>query len=431
MKFSNIKESTMLKQILPSLLLISTMTFGQHSLDDFINRAEANSPVLQEYQQQRAINQIQQKISAAENSAFHLSLTGDYLFTPYFNNQGNLVTTNPSPQAIGYDINLFDGGLYSAQLNLERNIFNGKLMNALNGQIRIQDKNSIYNIDLEKHNLRKQVTDQYLNTYQSLLMIKLDDEIVKNLNEQLKLTGELIEKGFAKTQDYLLLQIEVKNQTINLRDDRQEYRSNMYQIYALCGIRDTLIVDIDSVTLTMNNQLAESNFLQQYTLDSLMTVNQQQLSEAKYQPQVNLFLNTGLNAVELSNIQRKLGLGAGMSLSLPLYDGHQKSLTRQQNLINRKTISKYRQFSEQNIITQRNDLISRIQALQQNISALTEQIIDYKKLLQLSEKQLRQGNISMIDHLTLLRNFIDIRKSKIETEINYQLEINNYNYWNW
>jgi outer membrane protein TolC len=431
MKFSNIKESTMLKQILPSLLLISTMTFGQHSLDDFINRAEANSPVLQEYQQQRAINQIQQKISAAENSAFHLSLTGDYLFTPYFNNQGNLVTTNPSPQAIGYDINLFDGGLYSAQLNLERNIFNGKLMNALDGQIRIQDKNSIYNIDLEKHNLRKQVTDQYLNTYQSLLMIKLDDEIVKNLNEQLKLTGELIEKGFAKTQDYLLLQIEVKNQTINLRDDRQEYRSNMYQLYALCGIRDTLIVDIDSVTLTMNNQLAESNFLQQYTLDSLMTVNQQQLSEAKYQPQVNLFLNTGLNAVELSNIQRKLGLGAGMSLSLPLYDGHQKSLTRQQNLINRKTISKYRQFSEQNIITQRNDLISRIQALQQNISALTEQIIDYKKLLQLSEKQLRQGNISMIDHLTLLRNFIDIRKSKIETEINYQLEINNYNYWNW
>jgi outer membrane protein TolC len=80
---------------------------------------------------------------------------------------------------------------------------------------------------------------------------------------------------------------------------------------------------------------------------------------------------------------------------------------------------------------QRQDLRTRIESLQQNIRALTEQISDYDKLLKLSEKQLQQGNVSMIDHLILLRNFMEIRKSKIETEINCQLEINNYNYWNW
>jgi outer membrane protein TolC len=412
-------------------LLISKLAIGQHSLDIFLNSAFANSPVLKEYHQQQTLNRIQQKMNHAENTAFQVSLSGNYLFAPYFNNHGKLVTINPAPQAIGYDINLFDGGLYSAQLNLERNIFNGRLMNVLNRQVQIQDENARYNIDLEKHNLQKQVTDQYLNTYQSFLMIRLAREVVSNLSDQLKLTRELVEKGFVKTQDYLLLKIELKNQSIGLSDARQNYRSNLYQLNAVCGISDTAVVAIDSVALKIDNPMPESNFMQKYTLDSLVTVNQQQQFEVKYLPQVNVFFNTGLNAVELNNIERKFGMSAGLSLSVPLYDGRQKSLTRQQSLVNQNTISEYRRFSEQNIAMQRNDLVSRIHALQQNIEALTEQIADYEKLLQLSDRQLQQGNVSMIDHLTLMRNFVEIRKNKIETEINFQLEINNYNYWNW
>lgn len=421
----------MFRRISFFVLLISNLAIAQHSLDDFINSAFANSPVLKEYHQQQTLNQIQQKMNHAENTAFQVSLSGNYLFAPYFNNHGKLVTINPAPQAIGYDINLFDGGLYSAQLNLERNIFNGRLMNILNRQVQIQDENARYNIDLEKHNLQKQVTDQYLNTYQSFLMIRLAREAVSNLSDQLKLTRELVEKGFVKTQDYLLLKIELKNQSIGLSDARQNYRSNLYQLYAVCGISDTAVVVIDSVALKMVKLMPESNFVQKYTLDSLVTVNQQQQFEVKYLPRVSIFFNTGLNAVEVNNIGRKFGMSAGFSLSVPLYDGRQKSLTRQQSLVNQHTISEYRRFSEQNIAMQRNDLISRIHVRQQNIEDLTEQIADYEKLLQLSDRQLQQGNVSMIDHLTLIRNFVEIRKNKIETEINYQLEINNYNYWNW
>ena len=138
-----------------------------------------------------------------------------------------------------------------------------------------------------------------------------------------------------------------------------------------------------------------------------------------------------LNAVELHNIQRRFGMSAGLSLSLPLYDGRQRSLTRQQSQVNQNTISEYRQYFEKNIAIQRKDMRTRILSLQQNIESLKGQISDYEKLLKLSEKQLQQGNVSMIDHLILLRNFMEIRKSKIETEINCQHEINNYNYWNW
>jgi outer membrane protein TolC len=196
-------------------------------------------------------------------------------------------------------------------------------------------------------------------------------------------------------------------------------------------MQDTVVADIDSIALAINRLIPTSNFMQKYTLDSLALVNQQNLFETKYLPQLNVFLNTGLNAVELKNLQRKFGMSAGLSLSLPLFDGRQKHLTRQQNVIHQQTISAYRLFSEQNITRQREILVSRINSLLQNIRALTEQISDFQNLLQMSEKQLQQGNISMIDHLTLLRNYMEIRKNKINMEINCQLEINNYNYWNW
>ena len=421
----------MVKCISFFLLFISTLVSAQNTLDDFINRAVENSPVLKDYRYQSKYNQIQGQINAAENSAFHLSLTSDYLFVPYFNNNGKLVTTDPLPTAIGYDINLFDGGLYSAQFNVGRNIFNGRLIDVLDQQIRIQDQNAGYYFDLEKHNLQKVVTDQYLATYQTLLIIRLSAEIVTNLANQLKLTGELINKGFARTQDYLLLKIELKNQSINLRDARQNYRSNLYQLYALCGIQDTTVADITPASLKKVDPAPTSNFMKKFVQDSLVTVNEQQLFELKYVPQLSLFFNAGLNAITLIDIQRKFGMSAGLSLSVPLYDGQQKSLTRQKSALMQNTISEYRQFSQLNITMQRKNLITQIDVLQKNITDFTEQVSDFEKLLKLSERQLQQGNTSIMDHLILLRNFMEIQKNKIETEINYQLQINNYNYWNW
>jgi outer membrane protein TolC len=413
------------------LLLAVTSTYAQYSLEYYSAKAVENSPALKESQSLQAVNQLQQKLNRAENSAFHASLSGNYLFTPYFNNSGHLVTTDPSPQAVGYDINMFDGGLYSAQLNLERNILNGGLMRALDHQIQLQDKNLLYSLELEKHTLQKQVADQYLNTLQFLLTTRLSKEVAENLQKQLDLTSDLVSKGYAKVQDYLLLKIELKNQEIALNDALQQYRSSLLQLNALCGIQDTTVIEIDSVALDMDALLPQSRFVEKYLLDSLTTANQQKLFETKYLPQVNLFFNTGLNAVELQNIQRKFGMSAGLALSLPLFDGRQKHLTRQQNLILLNTIGEYRQFSQQNLAMQRSDMAARAEALRKTIAALAEQVNDYQELIRLSENQLRQGNLSMLDHLILLRNFADIRRDKIDAEIKYQLEINNYNYWNW
>jgi hypothetical protein len=245
------------------------------------------------------------------------------------------------------------------------------------------------------------------------------------------LIGGLLEKGFSSAQDYLLLKIEFKNQSIALADAAQQHKSSLFQLYALCGLQDTSVVAIDSVSLQTGTPKIHSDFTKKYLLDSLSTLNDQMMFETQYGPQVKLFFNTGLEAVELHQIQRKFGMSAGLDLSLPLFDGRQKQLTRQQHLLLQQTIRESRLYSEKMIEIQRRNLRSRIQSMQKSISVLTEQIEDYRKLLEISSKQLQQGHVSMLDYLMLLRNAVDLKKNKIDLEINCQLEMNNYNYWSW
>ena len=409
----------------------SQLVFCQYNLDYFTNKALDNSPQIKNYSNLFLINNLQKKLDEAQNSAFQVYVTGDYLFAPYFNNNGHLISTNPAPQAIGYDVGITNGGLYSALINVDKNIFNGPLIDALDYQKTVQGKSYENQLSTEKHNLRKTVTDQYLNTLQNLELYNLSKDIENNLENQLKLTADLVQSGNAKVQDYLLLKVETRSQKINLNQTWQSYRNGLFQLYSICGIRDTQTVVIDSVNLSLINPPDSSKFLFQYYLDSLSTAAQQNVFETKYLPQIKLFFNTGLNAVEIDNIQRRFGLSAGISLSVPILDGGQKDITRQQSQIAEKITGDFKNYAAKNIFTQRRDSENRISSLRKNLEDYKSQVEDYKKLLNISLEQLEKGNMSMVEYLTELRNYVDLQKNYISTEINYQLEISNYNYWNW
>jgi outer membrane protein TolC len=421
----------MIRKTLLLISFICNISFAQYNLNYFINKAVDNSPVINNYNNLGLINNLQKQLDEAQNSSFQLSLTSNYLFAPFFNDNGHYVSTNPDPNAIGYDAAITNGGLYSAQINLEKNIFNGGMLNALNEQNLILGKDYKNKTEEEKHTLKKQVTDQYFNSLRYLLLYHLSKQVENNMNEQLTITGNLVKNGYAKAQDYLLLKVEMKTDIINTDQAWQNYKSSLAQLYSLCGIVDTQTVTIDSIGLEYQSFAGRSKFLNQYRLDSLTAESQQKVFETKYDPQIQLFVNAGLNAVELNDLQRKFGMSAGVNFSLPILDGGQKGITEQQTLIAEKSLADYKNYSQKNITIQRQDAGERISSLKKNLADYKAQIDDYNNLLNLSEKQLQQGSMTMIDYLSLLRNYIDMKKNYISTVIDYQLEINNYNYWNW
>ncbi len=420
-----------LKKTIVILFYISNFALAQYNLNYFLNKAVSNSPLLKEFSNLSSINTLQNKLDKAQNSAFQVSLSSNLLFSPFFNNNGVFFTPNPGPNAIGYDVATTNGGLYSAQINVGKNIFNSGILDILNRQRLIQGKSYENKSFMERHNIEKQVTDQYLNTLQYLLLYNLSKNIENNLNKQLIITENLVEKGFSKASDYLQLKIEVKTQLMDIQQEWQNYKSGISQLNSLCGIKDTESVRIDTVWLNMQQTNMVSNFLNQFHYDSLNAIIQQSVFETKYQPQISVFFNAGLNAVELNNIQRKFGVSAGINFSLPILDGGQKNITRQQTAISETSIYDYKNYMEKSIFAKRKDSENKIILLKKNLVSQKEQILDYNNLLIISKDQLEKGDLSMIEYLTLLRNFISLQKNEITTEINYQLEISNYNYWNW
>ena len=421
----------MIKRTIILVIIVSGITLSQNTLDYYLNKGIENAPSLSEYKNLQQINSLQNELNSAENSAFNVFLTADYLFAPYFNNNGKLISTNPDPKAYGYDVGITNGGLYSALLNVEKNIFNGGELNAYQNQNKIQSEQYSYNYNLEKHNLEKQITDQYLTTYKSFMLLNLSKDIVSNLSEQLKITAEMVENGYEKAQNYLLLKISLQNEQLSFNESYQNYKNDLAQLNSICGIKDTNAVELSEVELELSPSKSVSDFYKKYELDSLAVINQQTVFETKYLPQLKLFVNTGLNAVEIDGIQRKVGMSAGLSFSLPIFDGGQKSLTRQQNQISQKTISDYKKYFAVNLEMMVENILFRINSLRKNLDDQRYQITEYEKLMDISKKELQNGDISMIEYLTLLKNFIDLRKNKIEKQIEYQMEINNYNYWNW
>jgi outer membrane protein TolC len=434
MKERDIKFSQFKIFVLSFLILFSInhySMFSQYNLEYYLNSAYANNPNVKELNNTIRINELNKDIVYAQYSIPHASISADYLFAPYFNNNGQLLSTNPSPQAYGYDVSKTNGGLYSAQFNIEKNIFNSGLIDVFYNQSDLQSGSNRNQIELIRHGINKEVTAQYLSCLRSHELYLISDNIADTLKKQLTITDSMVSKGYAKQSDYLLLKVEFETQSITAEQYLNEYRSNLFTLNSLCGIHDSSVVNLSEIKLEESVKNIHSNFLMQYTIDSSLAINSQEIFETQYLPQVNLFFNAGLNAVELNQMQRKFGFNAGVNFLLPIYDGSQRSITRQQSQINLSTINAYRENEMIVLNNKISDAKAQVDFFRGNLSKIKEQLANYEKVIDISKAELIKGQLFMIEYITIIKNYLELKKNEITTSFDYQQAINNYNYWNW
>jgi outer membrane protein TolC len=221
------------------------------------------------------------------------------------------------------------------------------------------------------------------------------------------------------------------NQNISAVNNFNNFRKNLSELNTICGLKDTASVNLLSAMLDYSNETYGTNFIKQFKIDSMQISNQQEVFEGKYKPQVNLFFNTGLNAVELNDIQRKFGLSAGINFSMPIYDGNQNSLTRQQTEIALNTVGAYKETQFISITNKIKAAKEEIELSKKNLESLTNQISNFNELLIYAKAELIHGQRTMTDFITLIKSYIELKKTRVETECDYQRSINQYNYWNW
>lgn len=417
------------------LLLIFVLSSGfvraQQGLQDFLTLAEQNSPVLFDNFNQIEIAHIEEERLRKELVGARIFASADYLLAPYFNNP-TFIDANPQPQAIGYDVNVSNGGQYAVLMNVNQPILAGKTLQAnLEMQRALQIKTG-FTRELAKRDLFKQVTDQYIKVFQDQKNAENDSELLSIISDQVTIISRLVKSGLRKRSDALLIELERKNQETSLRSAENKTQEDMRDLYTLCGVSDTAMVQLKRPEIeTRLSPKTEGSFLAQYAADSASVLASTAVFNAKYRPTFSLFGNAGLNAVSLYGIQRKVGFSIGAGIKIPIFDGNQRELNDQKNRIALQTIAQYKAQKEIEVSNNLMKFEKAIADQSENLNILEGQKADYQALFEQYKAELSSGLTSVLDYVNAIRMYRIFQTNLINARSKMLSQEAAYAYWNW
>lgn len=410
---------------------VSTQT--TKSLDDYIRFAHDHSPVLKEIYNQQQINFLQKDITIAQFKRPSVGVTGDVLFAPYFLNKDQIlsVTNNPEQKAYGYDGGITNGGLYAVLLNASFPLFKDRMVQTTNRQHTIQNEWLQHQIRYQQHQISKAVTDQYIivYTYQQLLLHL--DTIAKSISERKKIIELLVQQALLPQDEYQLLEIELSIRQNEYFQQLGPLYEAFNQLNNLCGIEDTVLYPLQAPVIQSQRLTDAFAILEKYRLDSISIIAAQDIDELKYKPQLDAFANTGINAINPAYALHNVGLSAGLHLSIPLYDGGQRTVTRQQNTYLLQNLNAYK---DQDLLEIKNNLSSilrQIKLAQNSLVSFNEQLQKQARLLETIQLKVISGQSSITAYRLSLQDYIATNENILQAQSKLWLLLSQFNYINW
>ena len=456
------------------LLFIANLSFAQEkSLNYFLEAAQKNNPSLLQNENLKRISGFENQLITAENSTFHIDATSEVMVAPYFNNDGRFIaiTTTPSPNAYGYAEPVSNGSLYSAQVNITKDIFNRSKVQNLLFQNKLNNKARELSNEEIIHQLQKNVTQAYIQVYQLQLQQSLTKDLISDLENRLKVVEILVKKGILMQSDYLLLQLEIDQKKLQYQQMEINLNANLLNLNNAVGIKNSEIQKLEAPLLPLDPQLKEylskgdistklSNFKddsldlkvkplsinsmnriepdssqtfykRKYKIDSLQLVSEQAVFNNKYKPQLTAYGNTGLNAVDANDIPHNFGFSAGLKLVVPIYDGGQKKIKELQKELRNENLKV--QLQNKELIKQ-----NTLESLQQQITGvykglvlIEKQLEKQRNIMEIYKGKMVQGQVSIIDYLKVIENYKIDMETKLQMQVNLWLLQNEYNATNW
>jgi len=424
------------------LLLFSTLLIfpGQlmaqhHNLDFYLEQAKVNSPFIHQNKNEKRLVELDMEQLKSIYSRPEVTVDASVLFAPIVSRDNQpaqfRLASKDAKRYTGYDLATTDGGQYLATVTVNQGLFNGKKLETHAEKADIQNQISDNNIELTVHELENAVKHQYLLCLKSKKQAASNQELIKEVEDEIATMKLLVQNAIYKQSDLKLLQITLQNYQQGYETYQAEYRDNVYNLNLLCGINEGANTDIEPVEFQLAPEVTfGSHFLTSFFLDSMSIVADRKISELKYQPQVNLFANAGMNAVYVPSVNR-MGFSTGATFSLTLFDGHQRKTELQKSQINLETLQFEKQKTKTQNEIQKKFTLDKLASLNKRISLAAEQLEQYNQLLEMYKSQLGQAEVSVMDYKYLLKDISEKKQEKLLLEMEKQMVINAWNYWNY
>ena len=381
-------------------------------LDDFLLVARQNSPLLRETANQVRQNRIDSLVRARQNGV-QVNGIGSALYYPS-------VTNSNGESVLGYDNAISNGGNYAAIAQATKPILNRFQLQNDYRIIANQGQMLRNNGRLSALDLRRNITDQFLMAYAAETQLSFSRTLLTQLREQDTMLRQLVNGGIFKQTQYLSFYLSVRTQEVTVEQNRLAYRRELGTLRALAGVADTTLIAIEAPNPPSHRSLAGllAPAQRQYTLDSLRLLLDHRAVDAYYRPRVSAVFDGGLQSSSYLPVAlaHSVGIGGGLQLTVPIFDGHQRQLQYQRIALSERSRSGYRQF----ITVQRRQQYEQLEGLIRDSDALLGRI---RKQLRVAEalvgaarQQLATGDVAILDYLNLVTSYRTLQFSLTQAQ---------------
>ena len=386
------------------------------TLDYYINKGIHNSPLLKDLGfQKKALALDSLKVLAGYGP--QAGIGGDLMYPP----------------AIGkfaYDSSITDGGHYAALVRVEKPLFYRKQAAGQLQGVTIQKLMLDNNYKVTEAELREAITAQYITVFTDNSQVKSLKDIIGLLRKQQPGLNLLVEKGLYQKADYLNLSVSIDSRLVGILQAHRQYRNDLAILNILCGIEDTSSVELERPVIPIRKTFdpMSSPSLERYRIDSIRIANEHLVADLAYRPKVTVFADAGINAVNPRRIPYNLGTSLGVSLVMPLYDGHQRELSHSKISLEESTRTVYRDFSQNQFRQRAAQLLEQLTLTDSVLSGMNRQLQDLESLIKVYQTEIEKGMVRWLDFLSAINTYTETRAEAVQVELGRLQILNQLNY---
>jgi outer membrane protein TolC len=409
----------MFKRSILFLLLFPVSIFSQsqsRALDFYLDEGIRNSPLIKDY-------------ANLLNSALIDSLLIRAARMPQIEARSQFLYS-PAYKDFGYDEVVTDGGNYQAVVGISQAIFNRRELSNKFQSVGIQRQYAINSSRISVAEVKKIITEQYLAAYMDYSDLIFNKSFLGLTYKENEIIRQFVINGLCKQTDYLSLQIETQTLEILVNQLKNQFEKDIRLLNQVCGLNDTGLYDLDlpSIAIKGNDEVVKSPLFIRYQLDSLRITNEISAIDVKYRLKMNWFADAGFLTSTPWNFYRHFGYSAGVSLSIPIYDGRQKEKEKQKLSLAEDTRGTYQNNFRKQYYVEIKQLSDELISLKSLSSQFENQLSTSEQLVNALRGQLESGIIQMTEYINAVKNYRSINKNLSDNRIRIQQVINEINY---
>ena len=383
----------------------------------FLNSSSSNDPAYHELQNALLSNSLDSMVLVATTKN-QITGNGNAYYAPVIN-------------GFGYDGAITNGQQVSAIVALNRQIYNKRNLSLQFKDLQLNGDSLRWSSAISLRDIKKNIISQYITVYGDQLQLDFNEEVINQLTKEENVLKILTQKNVYRQADYLSFLVTLQQQRLTRNQALVQYKNDYATLNYLSGIVDTVTIALAPPGLDriFSSEIDNSLFTRNFQIDSLRIINKNSLLAYQYKPKISLFADAGYQSTLTITPYKNFGLNAGINLSIPLYDGHQRQLQEQKLHIEERTRLQRKDFFEKRFRQQVLQLEQQLQEVE-NLKAPIEVQLKYLKvLIDVNSKLLETGDIRITDYILALNNYITAKNLVVQNEVARYSILQQLNYW--